>query len=48
LTGLIYLDPESKDLHDLMETVDTPLNSLREADLNPGTAALQRINQSFR
>jgi 2-oxoglutarate ferredoxin oxidoreductase subunit beta len=48
LTGLIYLDPESKDLHDLMETVDTPLNGLREADLNPGTAALQRINQSFR
>jgi len=48
LTGLIYIDPKSQDLHDLMETVSEPLNSLREGDLNPGMEALEQINQSFR
>ena len=35
LTGLLYIDPKSKDLHDLMGTTDTPLNTLKEADLCP-------------
>ncbi len=48
LTGLIYIDPESQDLHDVMGTVQTPLNTLREDQLNPGMEALERINQSFR
>jgi 2-oxoglutarate/2-oxoacid ferredoxin oxidoreductase subunit beta len=48
LTGLLYLDPDTQDLHDLLNTVDTPLNELKEADLCPGSAALADINQSLR
>lgn len=48
LTGLLYIDQESKDLHDMENTVHRPLNSLQEADLNPGAAALEEINESFR
>lgn len=48
LTGLIYIDPESKELHDLMGTTDVPLNKLREKDLCPGNDVLQKINQGFR
>jgi 2-oxoglutarate ferredoxin oxidoreductase subunit beta len=48
LTGLLYIDTKSQDLHHLLETVDTPLNQLREADLNPGSETLEKINASFR
>lgn len=48
LTGLIYVDPESTELHDLMNTTDTPLNQLTEKELCPGSDALQSINDSLR
>ncbi len=48
LTGLIYVDTESKDLHDLIETVPQPLNTLTEQDLCPGSGTLERINGEFR
>lgn len=48
LTGLLYIDEESKDLHEMINTIDQPLNSLREKDLCPGSAALDEINASFR
>ncbi len=48
LTGLLYIDPESKELHDLMGTTKTPLNQLTKSDLCPGSEALEVINQSFR
>jgi 2-oxoglutarate/2-oxoacid ferredoxin oxidoreductase subunit beta len=48
LTGLLYFDPNTQDLHDLLNTVDTPLNQLKEVDLCPGSAALEDINQSLR
>jgi 2-oxoglutarate ferredoxin oxidoreductase subunit beta len=48
LTGLLYIDPESKELHDLMGTTDRPLNTLREEDLCPGNTALEEINKEFR
>ena len=48
LTGLLYIDPESKDLHQLMGTTERPLNTLREIDLCPGNAALDSINNSLR
>ena len=47
-TGLLYLDPEASDLHAAMNTSKRPLNSLGEADLCPGAAALQKINASLR
>ena len=48
LTGLLYIDSESQDMHDLIDTVDRPLNTLREQDLCPGSDALEAINQRFR
>ncbi len=48
LTGLIYLNPESTDIHEIMGTSATPLNSLSEKQLCPGQAVLETINDSFR
>jgi len=48
VTGLLYVDPESDDLHAHLDTVETPLNQLGEAALCPGSAALDRINASLR
>jgi 2-oxoglutarate/2-oxoacid ferredoxin oxidoreductase subunit beta len=48
VTGLLYVEPESEDLHAHLETVDTPLNDLGEAELCPGSAALAKINASLR
>ena len=48
ITGLLYLDPEAQDCHEILNTVDMPLNALAEADLCPGSEALESINESFR
>lgn len=48
LTGLIYMDKDSRDLHDVMETSRRPLNSLTEQDLCPGDKVLANINASLR
>ena len=48
VTGVLYLEPESQDLHDYLNTVEKPFNELDESELIPGAAALQRFNQSLR
>jgi 2-oxoglutarate ferredoxin oxidoreductase subunit beta len=48
VTGLLYVDPEAGDLHDALETVDTPLNELSGSALTPGAAALEKINAGLR
>ena len=48
VTGLLYVDPDSEDLHAHLNTVDTPLNSLEADQLCPGSAALEKINASLR
>lgn len=48
LTGLLYVHPESSDLHQTIETSEKPLNSLREDSLCPGTIALAGINADLR
>ena len=48
VTGLLYVDPEAADCHDIMGTLARPLNELTEEDLCPGNEVLQGINQSFR
>jgi len=48
VTGLLYVDPDPRDLHAALNTVDTPLNELDEGALCPGAAALERINASLR
>ena len=48
VTGLLYVDPAAHDLHEALDTVDVPLNSLTEKELTPGQAALDRINAGLR
>ena len=48
VTGLLYLDPLATDLHTSLNTCAAPLNTLREAQLCPGSAALAKINASLR
>jgi 2-oxoglutarate ferredoxin oxidoreductase subunit beta len=48
VTGLLYLDESVADLHDAQNTVDMPLNALRDVDLVPGSAALAKLNASLR
>ncbi len=48
VTGLLYVDPQGQDLHDYLNTIEKPLNELGTADLVPGAAALQKLNESLR
>ncbi len=48
VTGLLYVDADSGDLHDRIGTVATPLNRLGEKELCPGAAALEKINAALR
>ncbi|TAK49165.1 MAG: 2-oxoacid:ferredoxin oxidoreductase subunit beta [Xanthobacteraceae bacterium] len=48
VTGLLYVDPGAADLHASLNTVDTPLNRLGEAELCPGAAALEALNAGLR
>jgi 2-oxoglutarate ferredoxin oxidoreductase subunit beta len=48
LTGLLYVDTDSKDLHDIIQSSDRPLNTLTQNELCPGSAALAKLNESLR
>jgi len=48
VTGLLYVQPDSVDLHQHLNTVETPLNQLGERELCPGNVALERINAALR
>lgn len=48
LTGLLYFDKDSRDLHEMLQTTATPLNALTEEDLMPALAVLEKINSSLR
>jgi 2-oxoglutarate/2-oxoacid ferredoxin oxidoreductase subunit beta len=48
VTGLLYVDADSEDLHSHLNTVEAPLNTLGEKELCPGSAALEKINASLR
>ena len=48
VTGLIYMDPAPRDMHDALNTVDAPLNELGEKELCPGSPALEKLNASLR
>jgi 2-oxoglutarate ferredoxin oxidoreductase subunit beta len=47
-TGLIYMDKNSRDLHEVLETTHRPLNQLEETELCPGNKMLLNINASLR
>ncbi len=48
LTGLLYVDTDPVDLHDVINTNSKPLNSLTKEELCPGNKTLQSINESLR
>ena len=48
LTGLLYINNESKDLKETLNVVDRPLNQLNEEDLCPGSEKLKEINEDLR
>jgi 2-oxoglutarate ferredoxin oxidoreductase subunit beta len=48
VTGLLYVDADSEDLHSHLNTVAAPLNTLGEKELCPGSAALEKINAGLR
>ena len=48
VTGLLYLSPDSKDMHEQSDTVPQPLTTLPYEQLCPGGAELQKLQQRFR
>lgn len=48
LTGLLYMDPETADLHEMIQTSDKPLNALTKDELCPGSEMLAKLNASLR
>ena len=48
VTGLLYVDPDASDCHEILGTPAEPLNALDESTLCPGSDALERVNASLR
>ncbi len=48
VTGLLYLKAEAEDLHQHLNTVEVPFNTLGARELCPGAAMLEQINASLR
>lgn len=48
LTGLLYMDRHSSELHQTLGTTDSPLNSVSQAELCPGMEVLSDINEGLR
>jgi len=48
LTGLIFIDPDGRDLHSILNTATTPLNALDKQVLCPGSKVLEGINAGLR
>jgi len=48
VTGLLYLNPDARDMHSMLATTDSPLNALSDTELVPGDEALAKVNASLR
>jgi 2-oxoglutarate ferredoxin oxidoreductase subunit beta len=48
VTGLIYVDENSREFHEVNGTSDTPINQIPYEKLNPGSAALPKIMARYR
>ena len=48
MTGLLYISPDSKDVHDQNETVPRRSINLPHEQLCPGNDALQKLMGQFR
>ena len=47
-TGLLYLSTDALEMHDIENTIDTPLVQLPYEELCPGSAALAELMEDFR
>jgi 2-oxoglutarate ferredoxin oxidoreductase subunit beta len=48
LTGLLYINEDMPDLHEILNTNDTPLNAIGLEELCPGSLALAELNERLR
>lgn len=48
LTGILHINDDSQDTHEILGTCTTPLNELSEKDLCPGSSVLQNILEKHR
>ena len=48
LTGLLYVNPDSDDLHAHLNTYGAAFNRLGEKELCPGSGMLEKINAGLR
>ena len=48
LTGILYINPEIKETHDIINSTLRPLNTLTKEDLCPGSGVLEKINDAMR
>ncbi len=48
LTGLLYVNTDSKNTHEILNTSERPLNGLTQEELCPGSDILEAINESLR
>jgi 2-oxoglutarate ferredoxin oxidoreductase subunit beta len=48
LTGLLYINRDREDLHQMLRTPSAPLNALSEKELCPGSAVLKDLNAALR
>jgi 2-oxoglutarate ferredoxin oxidoreductase subunit beta len=48
LTGLLFVDPNGKEFHDVNETPAIPLNQIPHGRLSPGSAALAKVLARYR
>lgn len=48
LTGLLYLNEDTSNLHDMLNTAEKPLNQLTKAELCPGSQILEAFNAGLR
>ncbi len=47
-TGLFFVDPNSRDMHDISGTTEVPLSQVPFEKLCPGSAALDELQKTFR
>jgi 2-oxoglutarate ferredoxin oxidoreductase subunit beta len=48
VTGLLYMQEDSRDLHDVNKTVPGPLTTIPYEQLTPGAAALAKLQKRYR
>jgi 2-oxoglutarate ferredoxin oxidoreductase subunit beta len=48
VTGLLYMQEDSKDLHDVNKTAPGPLTTIPYEQLTPGSAALAKLQKRYR